>query len=83
MKLKKQKNKKTKQSYEKKMYPKLMLNKLKVMGNHTVIYTHWAPHSKEFFKKNPFYMWPMFAHVHPCVNYEWTKNKLEINKKVN
>jgi hypothetical protein len=29
----------TKQGYDKKMYPKLMLNKLKVMGNSTSIYT--------------------------------------------
>jgi len=59
---KKQKNK-TKQSYEKKMYPKLMLNKLKVMGNHTIIYAHWAPNSKEFFKKKSILH---VAHVRPC-----------------
>jgi hypothetical protein len=29
----------TKQGYDKKMYPKLVLNKLKVMGNSTSIYT--------------------------------------------
>jgi hypothetical protein len=36
---------------DKKMYPKLMLNRLKVMGNSTFIYTHWAPSSRNLFKK--------------------------------
>jgi hypothetical protein len=48
-----------------KMYLKLMLNKLKIMGNSTFIYTHWAYSSK----KLPIYMWPMFTHVRPCVAY--------------
>jgi hypothetical protein len=48
--------KKKEQNYDKKTYPKLMLNKLKVMGNLTFIYTNWAPSSKEKFKKLPIYM---------------------------
>jgi len=24
-------------------------------------------------------MWPMFTHVHPRVNYEWTKTRLKMN----
>jgi len=66
-----------KQGYDKKTYPKLVLNKLKVMGNSTSIYTYWAPSSKKFLKKVPTYMWPMFTHKCPCapicgpnVNYE-------------
>jgi hypothetical protein len=47
----------------KKKYPKLVLNKLKVMGDFTFIYTPWAPNSKEFVKKPLIYMWPMFTHV--------------------
>jgi len=31
-----------KQICDKKMYPKLVLNKLKIMGNFTFIYIHWA-----------------------------------------
>jgi hypothetical protein len=57
---------KTKQGYDKKKYPKLVLNRLKVMGNPTSIYTHLAPSSRKFLKKLPIYMWPMFAHVHTC-----------------
>jgi hypothetical protein len=56
-----------------------MLNILKVMGNCIFIYTHWAPNSKKIIKKIPFYMWPMFNHVRPCVNYEWTKIQLRMN----
>ncbi len=47
-----------------------MLNKLKVMKNSTYIYTPWAPSLRKLLKKLPIYMWPMCAHVHPCVNYE-------------
>ncbi len=47
----------------KKTYSKLVLNILKIMGNCTSIYTPWAFSSKKFFKKLPFYMWPMFTHV--------------------
>ncbi len=53
--------------------PKLMLNRLKVMKNFISIYTQWAPSSRKFLKKLPIYIWPMFAHVRPCVNYGWTK----------
>jgi len=49
-----------------KSYPKLVLNKLKVMGNFTSIYTPWAFSSRIFFKKLPIYMWFMFNHVFPC-----------------
>ncbi len=38
------------------MYPKLVFNKLKVMGNSTSIYTHWAPNSRKFPKKFSTYM---------------------------
>jgi phenylalanyl-tRNA synthetase alpha subunit len=62
--------KETKQGYNKKMHLKLVLNKLKVMGNSNSIYTHWEPISKKFFKFFLIYMWPMFTHVHSCVNYE-------------
>jgi hypothetical protein len=24
-------------------------------------------------------MWPMFTHVHSCVNYEWNKIQLRMN----
>ncbi len=55
-------------------YPKLVLNKLKVMGNSTFIYTYWAHSLRKFLKKLPTYMcthvWPMWTHVYPCVNYE-------------
>ncbi len=56
-----------------------MLNKLKVMGNSTFIYVHWAFNSRKIIKKLPIYMWPMFTHVHPRVNYEYTKIELEVN----
>ncbi len=61
---------KIKQGYDNKTYSKLVLNKLKLIKNSTSIYGHWAFISRIFFKKLPTYMWPMFAHVHPCVNYE-------------
>jgi hypothetical protein len=54
---------KKEQGYDKKTYPKLMLNKLKVIGNFTFIYTYWALNSKKFFKKLSTHMWPMFTHV--------------------
>jgi ATP adenylyltransferase/5',5'''-P-1,P-4-tetraphosphate phosphorylase II len=38
----------TKQGYDKKIYPKLVLNKLKVMGKSTFIYTYWALNSRNF-----------------------------------
>jgi hypothetical protein len=47
--------KKKKQGYDKKTYPKLVLNKLKVVGNSTSIYTPWAPSSRKFFEKFPIY----------------------------
>jgi hypothetical protein len=47
---------KIEQGYDKNMYPKLLLNKLKVMGNSTSIYTPWAPSSKIFFEKFTIYM---------------------------
>jgi hypothetical protein len=56
-----------------------MLNKLKVMRKSTSIYTPWVPSSRKFLKKLSIYMWPMFTHVHPCVNYEWTKIQLRVN----
>jgi hypothetical protein len=40
----------TKQNNDKKMYLKLMLNKLKVMGNFTFIYTYSALTQKTFSK---------------------------------
>jgi hypothetical protein len=52
--------------FDKKTYPKLMLNKLKVMGNSTSIYTPWAPNIRKFIKKLPIYMWPMFIHMCQC-----------------
>ncbi len=36
------KEQKIEQGYDKKTYSKLVLNKLKVMGNFTFIYTYWA-----------------------------------------
>jgi hypothetical protein len=48
--------KRTKQGCDKRMYPKLVFNKLKVMGNSTSIYTHWAPNSRKFPKKFSTYM---------------------------
>ncbi len=72
---------KTIQSYDKKMYRKLLLNKLKVMGSSTFIYTHWAPSSKKFFKL-PIYMClcsPILVHVHPCVAHVWTMSELRFN----
>jgi hypothetical protein len=47
-------NEETKQSYDKKTYPKLMLNKLKVMGNFTFIYTYWALTQRSFSKNFKF-----------------------------
>jgi len=67
------------QGYDKKTYPKLVLNKLNVMKFFTSICTHWAPSPKKFFQKLPIYMWPMFTHVRPCVNYEWSKTQLIVN----
>jgi hypothetical protein len=49
---------------------KLVLNKLKVVGNFTSIYTFSTFSSRKFFKKLLIYMWSMCARVHPCVNYE-------------
>jgi hypothetical protein len=49
------------------------------MGNFTSTYTNWAFSSKKFLKKLPIYMWPMCAHVHPYVNYEWIKTQLRLN----
>jgi hypothetical protein len=60
---------KIKQSCDKKTYTKLLLKRPKVMGNFISIYTTWAPNSRKFLKNLPIYMWPMFTHVHPCVNY--------------
>jgi hypothetical protein len=70
---------KKKQSHNKIMYPKLMLNKLKVIGNPTSIYTHSTLSSKKFLKKLPIYMWPMFAHVRSCVTHVWIMNELKLN----
>jgi hypothetical protein len=69
-----------KQSYDNKTYLKLMLNKLKVMRNSTSTYIPWAPCLRKYFNKLPIYMWPIFTRVHPCVNYEWTKTQLKVNK---
>jgi hypothetical protein len=52
---------KTKQGYDKKKPLKLILNKLKVMGNSTFIYTYWATSLKKFLKKLSIYM---CTHVH-------------------
>jgi hypothetical protein len=54
---------KTKQGYDKKTYQKLVLNILKVMGNSTLIYTHWAPSLRKFLISNLH-----VAHAFPCVN---------------
>jgi len=54
---------KKKQGYDKKTYQKLVLNILKVMGNSTLIYTHWAPSSRKFLISNLH-----VAHAFPCVN---------------
>jgi len=61
----------------------LVLNKLKVMGNFTSIYTPWALSSKKFLKKlqstcDP--CLPMCVNVHPCVNYEWINTQLKEHK---
>jgi len=61
---------KTTQSYDKKTYLKLVLNILRVVNNSTSINTHWTSSSKKFINKFSIYMWPMFTHVHPCVNYK-------------
>ncbi len=73
--------KRIEQGYEKRMYQKLALNILKVMGNFSFI-TYWAPRSRNFLKKLPTYMWLTFTHVHPFVNYEWTKTQLWMNWKL-
>jgi hypothetical protein len=68
--------KETKQGYDKKTYKILVLNKLKVMGNSTFIYTYQAPSSKKFFlKTSKLHM----AHVYLCVNYELTRNEFKLN----
>jgi len=53
----------TEQDHNKNTYPKLVLNRLNVMCDSIFIYTHWASNSKNSFKKNVTYMWPMFTHV--------------------
>jgi len=62
---KKQKHNKT---MVKKKTPKLVLKRLKVMGNHTFIYTHCTLNSRKYLKKLLINMWLMVIHVHPCVN---------------
>jgi hypothetical protein len=47
-----------------KMYPKLMLNRLKVMGNPTFMYIHWASSS------HVTHVHSHVAHAYACVNYE-------------
>jgi hypothetical protein len=66
----------TKQGYDNKTYQKLVLNKLKVMGNSTFIYTYSAPSSNKFLKKLPTYTWPM---CELWINYEWTNIQLKLN----
>ncbi len=65
------KKQKTKQGYDKKTYSKLVLNKLKVMGNSTSIYTYWALAQRSFLKSfqptcGP--CSPMCANVYTCAN---------------
>jgi hypothetical protein len=48
------------------MYQKLMLNRLKIMGNPTSIYTNWACNSMKFFKKHPITCAPMCIMCGPC-----------------
>jgi hypothetical protein len=64
----------------KKTYPKLVLNKLKVMGNSTFIYTYQTFNSRT---SNLYvgHLHPYVTHVYPCVNYELTRNELKVNKK--
>jgi hypothetical protein len=57
---------KSKQGSDMKKYPKLVLNKLKIMGNFTSIYTYWTFSSRKFLKKISTYMWSMFIHMCPC-----------------
>jgi hypothetical protein len=57
--------------HDKKTYPKLMFNTLKVMGNPTFIYTHWAFSSHvAHVHAHAAHVHAHVAHVHPCVNHE-------------
>jgi len=56
-----------------KKIPKIGVENAKGNGESYPIYTHCTLNSRKFFKKLLIYMWPMFTHVHPCVNYEWIK----------
>jgi hypothetical protein len=61
----------------------LLLNKLKIMGNFTFIYTPWAFSSKKFLKKLQSTCdscLPMCVNVHPCVNYGWINIQLKEHK---
>jgi hypothetical protein len=63
-------------------YPKLTINKLKVMWDSTSIYTHWAPSSKNFSKNFLFTCGPCSSMWELIVNYESSKNELEIKEKL-
>jgi hypothetical protein len=49
---------------------KTIVEQTKGCANSTFIYTPWAPSSKTLLKKLSIYMWPMFTHMHPCLNDE-------------
>jgi hypothetical protein len=57
-----------------------MLNRLKIMGNFTFIYTHHAFSSKNNFQKNSnlhvAHVWIMSKLI---FNWEWTKTQLRVN----
>jgi hypothetical protein len=59
-----------------------MLNTLKLMGDSILNYTYQALSLKKFYKILPTYMWPMFIHVCPCVNYEWIKIQTKVKKNL-
>ncbi len=58
----------------KKNPPKLVLNKLKVIGNFTLIHTYWAQLKKK--TKN---MCFMFTHVWPMCTHVQTTSELKFN----
>jgi hypothetical protein len=65
----------------KKKYPKLVLNKLKVMGNFTFIYTYQT-FSLRTSNLHVGHLHPYVAHVYPCVNYELIRNEIKVNKEL-
>jgi len=76
---------KTWQGYDKRTYQKLVLNRWKIIGNSTSIYTYSTFSSRKFKKKTPnlhvAYVHMCVAHVYPCVNYELSRRELGLNQK--